>query len=134
MTRDTKLCCVSLADGHSVARSFHPANVNIRVPKSPKRFQNELPIKAQHLCGLTREETPSRVLKYGQFETRRHVALSVFFVITKCWASVCSWHPHCYNFHKTNCIIWDIFLYYSASKIKGINFQKTLRLLMFGYM
>lgn len=78
------MLCESLADGHSVARTFHPANVNIRVLESPRRFQNELPIKAQHLCELTREEVLSRVLKYGQFETSRHVALSVFSVVTKC--------------------------------------------------
>lgn len=46
------MLCESLADGHSVARTFHPANVNIRLLESPKRFQNELPVKVQHLCGL----------------------------------------------------------------------------------
>lgn len=78
------MLCESLADGLSVARTFHPANVNIRVLESPKRFQNELPIKAQHLCRLIREEILSTVPKYGLFETSRHVALSVFFVVTKC--------------------------------------------------
>lgn len=78
----------SLADGHSVARIFHPAKVKITVLESPKRFQNEFPIKAQHLCGLTRREVLSRVLKHGQFETSRHVALLVFFLRYK-MLSIC---------------------------------------------
>lgn len=153
----------SLADSYSIARTFHLANVKIGELKSPNRFKNEFPIKAQRLCGLTREEIVPRVLKCshlikGRWSRAHSWPVQPFSSLQNADPQVAAnmqnvsflslpheilssfilsgilFYERLFRFFIRHVVLLKtLSLTFGASKIEGINFSKTLIPLVFGY-